>query len=237
MRMKLVTSAFVLTSAFHLLPSALPSAQRQPSFNIVEATIAQIHAAFRAKTLTCRSLVDAYLARIEAYDRQGPALNAVVVVNPQARTLADEMDKGFARRGLTGPLHCIPMIVKDNFETIGLQSANGSKSMEGFVSEKDAFQVARIKTPGAIVLAKSNMAEFAFSPWQTLSSLQGHTRNPYSLDRVPAGSSGGTAAAVAASFGTVGLGSDTGNSIRGPSAHNALVGIRSTMGLTSRAGV
>src|SRR6187401_1683981 len=129
------------------------------------------------------------------------------------------------------------MVVKDNFETIGLQSANGSKALEGFISNKDAFLVARIKAAGALVIAKTNMAEFAFSPQETLSSIQGHTRNPYDLDRVPAGSSGGTAASVAASFATVGLGSDTGNSIRGPSSHNALVGIRSTMGWTSRAGV
>ena len=106
------------------------------------------------------------------------------------------------------------------------------------MSDKDAFQVKKIKDAGAIVLAKSNMAEWAFTPNETLSSiLPGYTKNPYALDRVTAGSSGGTAASVAASFGAVGLGSDTGNSIRGPSSHQALVGIRSTMGLTSRAGV
>jgi len=130
------------------------------------------------------------------------------------------------------------MIVKDNFETIGLQSANGSLALAGFVSEKDAFQVKRVKDAGAIVLAKSNMAEWAFTPYETVSSiLPGYTKNPYALDRVTAGSSGGTAAAIAASFGAAGLGSDTGNSIRGPSSHQALVGIRSTMGLTSRGGV
>src|SRR4030095_4906074 len=151
---------------------------------------------------------------------------------------ADELDRRFAQGGLTGPLHCVPMIVKDNFETIGLQSANGSLALQGFVSSKDAFQVKRIKDAGAIVLAKSNMAEWAFTPFETLSSiLPGYTKNPYALDRVTAGSSGGTAASVAASFGAVGLGSDTGNSIRGPSSHQALVGIRSTMGLTSRGGV
>ena len=127
------------------------------------------------------------------------------------------------------------MIVKDNFETIGLQSANGSLALEGFVSSKDAFQVKRIKEAGAIVLAKSNMAEWAFSPYETVNSiLPGYSKNPYALDRVTAGSSGGTAAAVAANLGLIGLGSDTGNSIRGPSSHQALVGIRSTMGLTSR---
>jgi Asp-tRNA(Asn)/Glu-tRNA(Gln) amidotransferase A subunit family amidase len=208
---------------------------------VVEATIADIHRAFAARTLTCRALVDAYLARIDAYDKQGPALNAIVVINPHARAEATAADKLFASAGAASlakrPLHCVPMVVKDNFETIGLQSANGSKSLQGFISDKDAFQVARIKAAGAIVIAKTNMAEFAFSPQESLSSIQGHTKNPYALDRVPAGSSGGTAAAVAASFAAAGLGSDTGNSIRGPSAHTALAGIRSTMGLTSRAGV
>ena len=227
----------VVVLASLLAPTALPTAAQSPGFNVVEASIAEIHAAFAKKTLTCRALVAAYLARVDAYDKQGPSLNAVVIKNPNALTQADEKDRQFQQRGLTGPLHCIPMVVKDNFETIGLQSANGSKSMEGFVSDKDAFQVARIKAAGALVIAKTNMGEFAFSPQETLSSLLGHTKNPYATDRVPAGSSGGTAASVAASFATAGLGSDTGNSIRGPSAHTALVGIRSTMGLTSRAGV
>jgi Asp-tRNA(Asn)/Glu-tRNA(Gln) amidotransferase A subunit family amidase len=130
------------------------------------------------------------------------------------------------------------MVVKDNFETIGLQSANGSLALAGFVSARDAFQVRRVKEAGAIVIAKSNMAEWAFTPYETVSSiLPGYTKNPYALDRVTAGSSGGTAASVAASFGAVGLGSDTGNSIRGPASHQSLVGIRSTMGLTSRGGV
>jgi amidase len=216
-------------------------AQQAPApaaFRIEETTIAQIHDAMKAGRLTCRGLVDAYLRRIEAYDKNGPALNALVVLNPDAQKQADEFDRRFAQSGLTGPLHCIPAIVKDNFETIGLQSAAGSLSLKGFVSNKDAFQVKRIKDAGAIVLAKSNMAEFAFSPYETVNSLlPGYTRNPYALDRVTAGSSGGTAAAVAANFGAIGLGSDTGNSIRGPSSHQALAGIRSTMGLTSRAGV
>ena len=197
-----------------------------------------IHAAMKAGQITCRGLVEQYLRRIDAYDKNGPAINAIVVTNPQALAQADEMDRLFKANGPVGPLHCIPTIVKDNFETIALQSANGSLALQGFVSSKDAFQVKRIKDAGAIVLAKSNMAEWAFTPFETLSSiLPGYTKNPYALDRVTAGSSGGTAASVAASFGAVGLGSDTGNSIRGPASHQALVGIRSTMGLTSRAGV
>jgi Asp-tRNA(Asn)/Glu-tRNA(Gln) amidotransferase A subunit family amidase len=232
MRVKLAL-ALLLTA-----PLAARQAPAPPPFRVEEATIAQIHEAMKAGRLTCRALVDAYLRGIDAYDKNGPSLNAIVMVNPDARTLADDLDARFARSGPAGPLHCIPAIVKDNFETVGLQSAAGSLSLKGFVSNKDAFLVKRIKDAGAIVLAKSNMAEFAFSPYETVNSLlPGYTRNPYALDRVTAGSSGGTAAAVAANFGSVGLGSDTGNSIRGPSSHQALVGIRSTMGLTSRAGV
>ena len=218
--------------------AAAPFAQAPPAFEVQEATIAEIHAAMRAGRLSCRTLVEQYLRRIDTFDKNGPALNAIVVTNPDALKLADELDRRLAAGGPVGPLHCVPVIVKDNFETVGLQSANGSLALAGFVSPRDAFQVRRVKEAGAIVLAKSNMAEWAFTPYETVSSiLPGYTKNPYALDRVTAGSSGGTAAAVAASFGAVGLGSDTGNSIRGPSSHQALVGIRSTMGLTSRGGV
>ena len=226
-----------LIPVFLLACIAMPSAQTQPPFEVQEATIAQIHAALMAKRITCRGLVEQYLRRIEAFDKNGPAINAIVVTNPKALEEAEAKDRRPAN-SLMPSLHCIPMLVKDNFETIGLQSANGSLSLQGFVSDKDAFQVKRIKDAGAIVIAKTNMAEWAFSPVETINSiLPGYTRNPYALDRVTAGSSGGTAAGVAASYATVGLGSDTGNSIRGPSSHQSLVGIRSTMGLTSRAGV
>jgi amidase len=214
------------------------SAAGAQGFRIEEATIAQVHAAFKAKTLTCRQLMQSYLARIDSVDKKGPSYNAIVLPNPKALDVADSLDRRFAREGLTGPLHCVPMIVKDNFETNDLQTTAGSLALRGWIPKQDATMVAKIRSAGAIVLAKSNMAEWAFTPFETVSSiLPGYTRNPYALDRVTAGSSGGTAAAVAASEGLVGLGTDTGNSIRGPSAHNALVGIRSTMGLTSRAGV
>ena len=229
--------AFCFLAVATLPAPAEPQAKALATFQIEEATISQVHAAMKAKRLTCRDLVAQYLKRIEAYDKQDPALNAIVQINPDALKEADALDRRFAQSGLSGPLHCVPAIVKDNFETIGLQSAAGSLSLQGFVSNKDAFLVKRIKAAGAIVIAKSNMGEFAFSPLETVNSILGTTRNPYARDRVPAGSSGGTAAAVASNFGLVGLGSDTGNSIRGPSSHNALVGIRSTMGLTSRAGV
>ncbi|HVL66689.1 MAG TPA: amidase family protein [Vicinamibacterales bacterium] len=220
------------------LAAVVTQAAPQPAFQLEEATIAQVHAAIKAGRLTCASLVEQYLKRIDAFDKRGPALNAITVVNPDAARQAEELDRRYRTSGPAGPLHCVPVIVKDNFETIGLQTAAGSLALKDFDPGRDAFQVARMKAAGAIVLAKSNMAEWAFSPYETVNSvLPGYTKNPYALDRVTAGSSGGTAAAVAANFGLVGLGSDTGNSIRGPSAHQALAGIRSTMGLTSRAGV
>ena len=223
-----------------VLIAPIVAAQRRApgAFRLEETTITQIHASMKNGGVTCAMLVGEYLRRIEAYDKKGPAFNAIVQINSDAPKQAADLDRRFKASGLTGPLHCIPVIVKDNFETVGLQSAAGSLALKGFVSPRDAFQVRRIKEAGAIVLAKSNMAEWAFTPYETLSSiLPGYTKNPYALDRSTAGSSGGTAAAVAANLGAAGLGSDTGNSIRGPSSHQSLVGIRSTMGLTSRAGV
>ena len=170
--------------------------------------------------------------------QKGPALNAIVVTNPDALKLAETLDARFVRSGLVGPIHCVPLIVKDNYETTDMPTSAGSLSLKGVMSKTDAFQIKKLREAGAIMLAKSNMAEFAFDPMETVNSLlPGYTRNPYALDRVTAGSSGGTAAAVAANFGAAGLGTDTGNSIRGPASHTSLVGIRSTMGLTSRDGI
>jgi amidase len=205
-------------------------------FPVVEATIAEIHQAMRQGRLTCAELAAAYLRRIEAYD-QATGLNSIVAANSRALETAEELDREFKATGKLRPLHGIPVIVKDNFDTKDLPTTAGSLALKGSIPPDDAFQVRRLRQAGAVILAKSNMAEWAFSPYITESSLAGVTRNPYDLDRVPAGSSGGTAAAVAASFGAVGLGSDTGNSIRGPSSHCCLVGIRSTMGLTSRDGI
>jgi len=217
---------------------AAPPTVEPAGFDVVETSIAQIHAAMLDGRLTARQLVESYLERIEAYDKRGAALNAIIEVNPRALERADELDAALAASGLTGPLHGIPMIVKDNYDFAGMPTSAGSASLAESMPPDDSFQVARIRAAGAIVLAKSNMAEFAFSPNETIGSrIPGFTRNPYATNRVPAGSSGGTAAAVAASMGAVGLGTDTGNSIRGPSAHNALVGIRSTIGLTSRDGI
>ena len=214
-------------------------AQSVGGVELIELTIAEAHEAMLAGTLTARALVEAYLDRIRAYDKRGPAFNAIIAVNPRALQRADELDAALRSGGrLTGPLHGIPVIVKDNYDTHDMPTTGGSASLAGSMAADDSYQVRRIREAGAIVLAKSNLAEFAFTAMETVGSmLPGWTFNPYRLNRVTAGSSGGTAAAVAANMGLVGLGTDTGNSIRGPSSHNALVGIRSTQGLTSRDGI
>lgn len=205
-------------------------------FVLEEASIARIHRAFRAGSCTCEQVVAAYLKRIETYD-QSTKLNAIVVTNPDALATARQLDQAYKKQKTLKPLHCIPVIVKDNYLTAGLQTTAGSLALKGYIPTIDAWQVRKLKEAGAIILAKANMAEWAFSPMVTISSIAGETLNPYNLSHVPAGSSGGTAAAVAANFGAVGLGTDTGNSIRGPSSHNALVGFRTTMGLVSRHGI
>jgi amidase len=221
-----------------VLAAAALSTQAPRRFQIEETTIAQIQSAFRDGSLTCRSLVELYLARIDANDKQGAALNAIVQANPDALKAADDLDRRFLQSGPVGPMHCVPVLVKDNYETIDMPTTAGSLSLKGMMTGKDAFIVKRLRDAGAVMIAKSNMAEFAFSPVETVNSiLPGYTRNPYDTARVTAGSSGGSAAAVAANFAAIGLASDTGDSIRGPAAHQALVGLRSTMGLVSRAGV
>ncbi|MBC5774181.1 amidase [Pontibacter sp. KCTC 32443] len=206
------------------------------NFELEETTISAVHEAFKQGSCNCEQLITAYLQRIEAYDKP-TKLNAIVLTNPEALTIARQLDEEYKKTKKLRKLHCIPLIVKDNYNTKGLQTTAGSLAMQGFEPSEDAYQVRVLKEAGAVVLAKSNMAEWAFSPMVSISSIAGETLNPYNLEHVPAGSSGGTAAAVAANMGTVGLGTDTGNSIRGPSSHTALVGFRSTLGLTSRHGI
>jgi len=234
----ILKGAYLLLTAAVSMPGmqAQTAAGNKTKFEVTETTIAETRKALRSGKVTCRQLVEAYIERIRKYD-QSARLNAIIVINPEALADADKLDQEYARTHKLRPLHGIAVIVKDNYDTKGLQTTGGSLAMKGFVPVKDAFMVKRLREAGAIVLAKSNMAEWAFSPYVTMSSIGGITRNPYDLERVPAGSSGGTAAAVAASLGEVGLGTDTGNSIRGPSSHNGLVGIRPTMGLTSRDGI
>jgi Asp-tRNA(Asn)/Glu-tRNA(Gln) amidotransferase A subunit family amidase len=207
-----------------------------PRLNVLELTIKQYHKALRRRETTCKDIVETYLERIKKFD-QLKGLNSMVVINSNAVKKAEKLDKEYSRTSKLRPLHGVPVVVKDNYDTHDLQTSAGSLAMKNSIPPDDAYQVGKLREAGVVVLGKSNMAEWAFSPYQTISSISGTTRNPYDLTRVPAGSSGGTAAAIATNLGLIGLGTDTGNSIRGPSSHCCLVGIRSTMGLTSRDGI
>jgi len=203
---------------------------------VLDATIPELQDAMARGELTSVELVDLYLARIEAYDRNGARLNAILRVNPRARAEATALDEERARGSVRGPLHGIPVILKDNYDTRDLPTTGASVALAGVVPPDDAFQVARLRDAGAIVLAKSNMHELAMGI-TTVSSLGGQTRNPYDPARNPGGSSGGTGAAVAAAFGAVGWGTDTCGSIRIPSCFNNLFALRPTKGLSSIDGI
>ncbi len=226
----------VIFLAFFLLLFTQGCKQETSSLhiNLEELTIAEIHRAYENGEYRAQDLVQAYM---EAIGEKDAAINAITVVNADAVLKAKELDREYKRTGLLRPLHGVPIIVKDNINTVGMPTTAGSLALENFIPKENAFIIDKLVEAGAIILAKSNMAEWAFSPMHTESSTHGTTRNPYNLDYVPAGSSGGTAAAVAANMGLVGLGTDTGNSIRGPSAHTALVGFRTTLGLISRKGI
>jgi amidase len=206
------------------------------SLALIEATIPQLQSALTAGIVTSHDLITLYLARIDAYDQHGPALNAISITNGKALAEADSRDAERRAGAHRGPMHGVPIIVKDNYDTADLQTAAGSRSLAGWVPPDDAFLVTKLREAGAIIIAKSNMHEFAYGI-TTLGSLFGQTRNPYALDRNPGGSSGGTGAAIAANFAAAGMGSDTCGSIRIPASHNSLVGIRGTQGLASRSGI
>ena len=219
------------TIAALLLAHSPASAQ---SFRLSEATIDDAHAALTAGQITCRALVQLYLNRIKAYDKRGPELNTVQYVNPRALEEASELDATFATSGLVGPLHCIPILLKDQVETRDMPTTYGSSLFRNFIPERDATIVIRMKKAGAIVLAKTNMGEFAS---RYVGSAFGLIRNAYDPNRNPSGSSGGTGTGIAANFGMVGIGEDTGGSIRGPAAVSSLVGLRPTVPLVSRHGM
>jgi amidase len=201
-----------------------------------ELTIDAFHVALRKGDLTSARLVDWYLARIEAHNNTGAEIHAVVTVNPRARDEAAARDAHFAAHGeFVGPLHGVPVLVKDQAETAGLRTTFGSKLFEHHVPATDATLITKLKAAGAIVLAKTAMCDFA-AGWFSFSSLTGHTKNPYSPDRDSGGSSAGTGAGLAADFGLVGVGEDTGGSIRIPASFNNLFGLRVTTGLISRTG-
>ena len=217
-------------------PASRQERIKDGDFDVIELTIEQAQQALRSGQISCQQLTQTYLKRIQTYD-QPSRLNAIISINPNAIRRSKELDSSFANSGRMQRLHCIPVILKDNFDTADIPTEAGSIALQGSRPPDDAFMVKRLRQHDAIIIAKSNMGEWAFSPYHTISSTHGETRNAYDLSRVPAGSSGGTASAIAANFGIIGMGTDTGNSIRGPAAHLALVGIRSTLGATSRDGI
>ncbi|NJN17300.1 MAG: amidase [Oscillochloris sp.] len=209
---------------------------------IYERSIAELRADLDAGVLTVRRLIEACLERIDALDRRGPALRAVIEVNPDALEIADRLDAELAAGSSRGPLHGIPVLIKDNLDTADrMLTSAGSLALTSSRPAQDATVVARLRTAGAVILGKTNLSEWAnfrsnhsSSGW---SGRGGQTRNPYVLDRNPCGSSAGSAAAVAASLCAVAIGTETDGSIICPSSLCGVVGIKPTVGLTSRAGV
>ena len=207
------------------------------AFRVEEATIASVHAAYKSGELDCQTLTHAYLDRIAAYDQNGPRLNAFVTLNPQALEDAARLDAVFRRDGaFVGPLHGVPVAIKDQAEIAGLEASFGSVALKGYVSEQDAAIVTKLRQAGAVILGKTTMPDFAAS-WWGFGSVHGETLCAYALERDSGGSSGGTGSAIAANLALVGIGEDTGGSIRLPSSANNLFGLRVTPGMISRVGL
>lgn len=227
---KLQVILFILSIGIIGCQSPKPS---EP-IDLMELTVEDIHQAYENGIYNSEQLVEAYLNRIEQFDEK---TNALTIINPNVLSIAKELDEEYQITKVLRPLHGIPLIVKDNINTKNIATTGGALALRNFIPDEDAFIIQKLVDAGAIIIAKSNMAEWAFSPMHSESSTGGTTRNPYNLDFVPAGSSGGTASSIAANFAVIGLGTDTGNSIRGPSSHCALVGFRTTLGLISRSAI
>ncbi|MEQ1856383.1 MAG: amidase family protein [Longimicrobiales bacterium] len=228
-------------------PSALPTAlvlalliaavgPAAAQIEVTEATIEQLQQAMASGRATSVVITEAYLARIAAYDQDGPRLNALLRLNPNAIAEAEALDRERAAGRVRGPMHGIPIILKDNYDTFDMPTSGATLALATSVPADDAFQVRRLRAAGAVILGKSNLHELAYGI-TSISSLGGQTRNPYDPRRNPGGSSGGTGASIAASFAAVGWGTDTCGSIRIPAAHNNLVGLRATKGLSSIDGI
>ena len=212
-----------------------PAGSAAQDMQLSGATIADINAAFDGGTLTSERLVELYLARIDAFDDHGPRLNAILTVNPRALDRARALDEERRTRGARSLLHGIPVVLKDNVDTHDMPTTAGSILLKGSIPPDDAFIVQKLRDAGAIILAKANMSEFASGV--QMSSIDGPMRNPHDLARNPSGSSGGTGVAIAASYGQLGIGTDTGGSVRGPSTANGIAGLKPTLGLLSRDGI
>ena len=202
-------------------------------YDVREASVESIHNALFSGLITCRGVVEAFIARIEAYN---PAINAIITLDPGALSAADDLDILLSAGNVTGRLFCIPILLKDNYDTASVRTTGGCLALAESQPTIDAPTVTAFKNAGAIILGKTNLHELALEGL-TVSSLGGQTLNPYDLSRTPGGSSGGTGAAIAASFAVFGTGTDTVNSLRNPASANSLFSVRPTRGLISRAGI
>jgi len=207
----------------------------QNNFNPVEATIEDIHAGYRSGQLTCRQVVQAYLDRIDAFDKKGPQINAMITVNADALKEADKLDAAYKSSGFVGPLHGIPVIVKDQADVKGMPTTLGSVIFKDYFPDRDSFVAEKMKNAGAVILGKATLGELGGG--DTHGSLFGSTRNPYDTERTVGGSSGGSAAAVSANYSTLAVGQEGLASIRRPSTWNCIAGMRPSAGIVSRSGV
>jgi amidase len=230
----IIVAALLASSAPRAAAQALGPAGTPTGFHLLEATIDDVRAALKSGERTCRTLVGLYLKRVEAYDKLGPKLNAVQNIDPHALSEAERLDAAFKSSGPVGPLHCIPVLVKDQVETSDMPTTYGSLVFKDFVPRRDATIVTKLKQAGAVRVGKTNMGEFAS---RYVGSAFGVIRNPYDPRRSAAGSSGGTGAGIAANYAVVGIGEDTGGSIRGPASVGSLVGLRPSVPLVSRFGM
>ena len=227
--------AFILVMI--MLPLVSVSA-KETDFDPFEKSISEISEALNNNQITSEQLVNYYLERIEEYDKQGPTINSIITINEKAKAIAKQLDAERKSKGPRSILHGIPIVVKDNFDVKGMPTTAGSVALKDAYPKEDAFTIQKLEDAGAIIIAKTNMSEFAASYGRLgYSSLGGLTLNPYNLNRDASGSSSGSAAAVTANFAVFGLGTDTSGSVRGPAYVTGLVGIRPTLGLTSRSGV
>jgi amidase len=225
-----VVSAAIVVACTSAVPIKATTA-----LDVTSASIADINAAFDAGALTSERLTQLFLARIDAYDKNGPKLNAVLRLNPRALDEARALDAERKSKGARGPLHGIPVLLKANIDTAGLPTTAGFYALRDSMPSQDSEQTRRLRAAGCVILGMTNMSEFASGP--AISTLGGQIHNPHALDRTPAGSSGGNGAALAAGFAVFALGTDTGGSIRGPAAVNGIVGLKPTFGLAGRGGI
>ena len=203
-------------------------------FTLMEATINDIQSAFDSGALTSEELVKQYLARINLYDKNGPKINSIITIHPQALKIAADLDAERIKSGKRGPLHGIPVLLKDNIDTYDLPTSNGSAILKDVIPPNDAAITQKLREAGAIILGKAAMGEFASGSYN---SVIGQQINPYNFKRDTGGSSSGSASALAANFAVLAVGTDTSTSVRGPSAFNGIVGLRPTTGLISRDGI